>query len=227
MIRTKKLRRWFKRNTTHAHEKFAKSLPYDLKNHYTRTAMVNYACSVTNAKSYLEIGCKKNVTFDTIPVLHKVGVDREMGGTIRMTSDEFFAQNKETFDVIFIDGLHTYEQVHRDISNALNALNKGGMIVLDDMLPLNWVQGSTTHLATGWIGNCWKCNFEITATKGLDYRLVLCGSGTGVIKPKPNHDPLADLSNELNEKLFSYLYENHAKIPTAEVKDAMQWMKNA
>ena len=32
-----------------------------------------------------------------------------------MTSDEFFIQNKNTFDLIFIDGLHIYEQVIKDI----------------------------------------------------------------------------------------------------------------
>ena len=36
-----------------------------------------------------------------------------------MTSDEFFKQNEDTYDVIFIDGLHTSDAVYRDINNSL------------------------------------------------------------------------------------------------------------
>ena len=36
----------------------------------------------------------------------KIGVDPVSGGNLRMTSDHFFKENKEKFDLIFIDGLH-------------------------------------------------------------------------------------------------------------------------
>ena len=38
-----------------------------------------------------------------------------------MTSDTFFKNNKDKFDVIFLDGLHTYEQTIKDINNAIKA----------------------------------------------------------------------------------------------------------
>ena len=43
-----------------------------------------------------------------------------------MTSDDFFLSNKDKFDVIFIDGLHIYEQVRKDVVNSINAINDGG-----------------------------------------------------------------------------------------------------
>ena len=89
------------------------------------------------AKSYLEIGCADNQCFDTVPVAHKVGVDPERGSTVRMTSDEFFFRNTEKFDLIFVDGLHNYEQVSKDIENSLSCLNAGGIIVMHDILPSN------------------------------------------------------------------------------------------
>ena len=52
-----------------------------------------------------------------------------------MTSDEFFKQNKETFDIIFVDGLHTEVQCFLDIENALTILNPNGAIVVHDCLP--------------------------------------------------------------------------------------------
>ena len=45
-----------------------------------------------------------------------------------MTSDAFFATNKESFDFIFIDGLHEANQVFRDAMNSLEWLNPGKAI---------------------------------------------------------------------------------------------------
>ena len=55
-----------------------------------------------------------------------------------MTSDEFFSQNKDIFDVIFIDGLHEYHQVYNDAINALKAIKKGHYVAFHDFLPGNW-----------------------------------------------------------------------------------------
>jgi len=49
-----------------------------------------------------------------------------------MTSDTFFLKNKRTFDIIFIDGLHIYDQVKRDVLNSIKVLNKDGFILLYD-----------------------------------------------------------------------------------------------
>ena len=53
-----------------------------------------------------------------------------------LTSDEFFEQNTEVFDVIFIDGLHLSEQVYRDITNSLSCLSENGYIICHDMNPM-------------------------------------------------------------------------------------------
>ena len=39
-----------------------------------------------------------------------------------MTSDEFFKSNNEFFDLIFLDGLHTYEQTIKDIDNSIQII---------------------------------------------------------------------------------------------------------
>jgi predicted O-methyltransferase YrrM len=62
-----------------------------------------------------------------------IGVDPNQGVTLRMTSDEFFAANQFTFDIVFIDGLH--DQVAKDIENSLRVLNPGGIIVMHDCNP--------------------------------------------------------------------------------------------
>lgn len=51
---------------------------------------------------------------------------------MRKTSDEMFAEISPGFDFIYIDGDHHYEQVARDLNNALNVLRIGGLCLVDD-----------------------------------------------------------------------------------------------
>jgi hypothetical protein len=54
---------------------------------------------------------------------------------IRMTSDEYFTNNKEIkFNFIYIDGDHTTAQVAKDASNAWKVLKPNGIIAFDDYL---------------------------------------------------------------------------------------------
>ena len=122
------------------------------------------AKSKSRTKTYLEIGVDNpNSTFLDVVAKKKVAVDPysdesnkchvwdkdNRNGFIAMleadertsfkreTSDEYFEglSKQIKFDVIFIDGLHTAEQVEKDVANALNHLKKGGVIILDDALP--------------------------------------------------------------------------------------------
>jgi len=48
---------------------------------------------------------------------------------IRKTSDDAYIDLiNQKFDFIYIDGMHTYDQVKKDISNYKNLINKGGFI---------------------------------------------------------------------------------------------------
>ena len=40
----------------------------------------------------------------------------------------------ETFDYIYIDGSHFYEDVKKDFINSLNCIEKGGILICDDFL---------------------------------------------------------------------------------------------
>lgn len=48
------------------------------------------------------------------------------------TSDEFFKNNRETYDFIYIDGDHTAYGVLKDAVSAYECLNIGGIIAFDD-----------------------------------------------------------------------------------------------
>lgn len=95
-------------------------------NYYNRHAFIlRSLCKFKiNEVNYLEIGTDENQVFSTIPLKKgaKIGVDPLKGGTTRAKSDDFFKSNKIFFNVIFIDGLHTYDQTKKDCMNAMNCL---------------------------------------------------------------------------------------------------------
>ena len=116
------------------------TINWDWESHrYNRVALVGKLLCKFSKPSYLEIGCANNVLFDGVYADYKVGIDPEKGGTKRATSDEYFSKNEEKFNVVFIDGLHEYAQVHRDTQNAIKTIKGNGYIALHDMLPADWV----------------------------------------------------------------------------------------
>jgi hypothetical protein len=52
----------------------------------------------------------------------------------KTTSDNFFKNNKNFYNLIYIDGSHEYSQVKKDLVNSLNCLEKNGYIICDDFL---------------------------------------------------------------------------------------------
>ena len=62
--------------------------------------LLNYLIIKNNYKSYLEIGVADGKNLQSVIVEHKVGVDPSpiLPGVYRMTSDDFFKTNSETFE---------------------------------------------------------------------------------------------------------------------------------
>ena len=102
----------------------------------------NIARSV-GAQRYLELGLwdAKNHRSMLEIVPYCVGVDCEkmFEGEIphfhHMTTDAFFEQNTEKFDIIFIDASHEFSQVAVDFENSIKVLEKHGVIFLHDTDP--------------------------------------------------------------------------------------------
>ena len=50
----------------------------------------------------------------------------------KMTSDEFFENNKDQFDLIYVDGSHEPEDACRDLDNSFKVCKKDAIIWVDD-----------------------------------------------------------------------------------------------
>lgn len=97
---------------------------------------------------YLEIGVNKGGTFHHLEFEEKVAVDPKFqfkkesyacpGVQFCETrSDDFFLNTSTAmrFDIIFLDGLHTYEQTFTDFLHAVQLSHERTFILIDDTYP--------------------------------------------------------------------------------------------
>ena len=193
-------------------ENFNKKIKYNWESFPRRYDIINKIIIKRNYTSYLEIGCFKDETFNQINIKKKIGVDPVSGGNLRMTSDQFFIENKEKFDLIFIDGLHVYEQVIKDIFNSIKVLKENGIILVHDCLPRKLWYQTPTRMSDTWNGDVWKAIVECRTLENIDTYTCLADEGIGVIKVKKNNNPLnLNLSNFKNLKYKEY-YTNRESL---------------
>jgi SAM-dependent methyltransferase len=165
------------------------------------------------ADAYLEIGVNRGRCFLPIKAKHKIGVDPNLklskkrrreyffrnlrSKYYRITSDAFFAQARFTydFDVVFVDGLHTFQQAVRDVENALRILKPNGVVVAHDCNPPTasaaYSASSYEEVAalklpgwTGeWCGDVWKAVCYLrTHRKDLSIFVLDCDYGLGIFR---------------------------------------------
>jgi hypothetical protein len=163
---------------------------------------LNRLAKALGARSYLEIGVEQGWTFDLVKVAERTAVDltfdldmddypSETTTFAEMSSDEFFADlpASKQFDLIYVDGLHTFEQTYRDLCNCLLHSHLRTAILVDDTLPSDVYsslrdeeQALAFREATGddgsaWHGDTYKVVFAVHDFHlGLDYRTIV-GAG--------------------------------------------------
>src|SRR4051812_7282923 len=98
-----------------------------------RFERLNALAKIISASTYLEIGVAKGETFTRVDVPYKVGVDPKFRFNTsecsdenvifyEVTSDLFFselASEHGPFDLIFLDGLHTFKQTFQDFCASI------------------------------------------------------------------------------------------------------------
>jgi hypothetical protein len=163
---------------------------------------INRLAEGLGATRYLEIGVERGYTVDSINVRERVGVDpypkfdmaKLPGGLtfFEVTSDAYFDSlaPEVTFDLAFLDGLHTFEQTRDDLFNALRHV-PNGVILIDDTVPSDEVaslpdldESNKLRLEaegrTGnWMGDVWKLVVYVeNYLPELDFRTIV-GRGYG------------------------------------------------
>lgn len=173
------------------------------REHPPRVAIVAAQLAARRRPRYLEIGVHTGVLFLHVRASAKVAVDPEpripelkrllhpntvlRGRVIRATSDQFFTAlpRGKHFDVVFIDGHHSFDQSSRDIANSLSNLRPGGVVLVHDCNPPTEAAASPDPAGAGegpWCGDVWKAIAHLRATRSdLRVRVLDTDCGVGVI----------------------------------------------
>ena len=178
--------------------------------------IINGLINKCNFQSYLEIGVDTCINFLKVQCKYKECVDpfeivegseypdthESMNPAVRdyiesnilthkMTSDEFFEKcpSDKKYDIIFIDGLHTEEQVGKDIINSFKHLNLNGFIVVHDCLPGSYEEQTEIRHSAFWNGTVWKA-IPMMGFQGINYNTIDCDTGVAILRYGGNPESL-------------------------------------
>ena len=149
----------------------------------TRWEIINAIIADRGYKSFLEIGTKYGETFSQVKTPVKVSVDPNPNtkATYIMTSDEYFQKHRDRFDIVFVDGLHECKQAFRDVQNALEILNSGGVIVMHDCRPETREMQEPYRGQFFWTGDVWKAFVKARAELPYEIYVIDQDFGCGII----------------------------------------------
>ncbi len=155
---------------------------------------INKIAFKNDSHIYLEIGLGHGETFMDVLMPHKSGVDVKIKFSqlsdeekqiflFEMPSDEYFGNMPQhislyyktpiKFDIIYIDGMHTFSQAMKDFVNSLNFSHDHTVWIFDDTIPSDPYSSLTdvelTKLcrkaagiySSAWHGDVYKCIFAI------------------------------------------------------------------
>lgn len=188
----------------------------DNKDYMTRTEIINSLIQKYNYKSYLEIGVntplQPGYNWIGIKIQTKHGVDPNVETTFQMTSDEFFEKHiAQKYDIIFVDGLHIFEQVYKDIINSLKYLNDNGTIIVHDCNPMDEITQRRVRASDAWHGDVWKAILKLRIEeKNLEVFTVNTDEGCGIIRK--GSQELLVVDKDINIYDFSYLERNRENV---------------
>jgi hypothetical protein len=183
-----------------------------------RYELLNHLVDTYNVVNYLEIGVFTGECITNVKAEHKDGVDPGHEGIVHpkvnypVTSDYFFEfidGHDIKYDLIFIDGLHHYGQVKKDIENSLKHLQPNGIIMMHDCNPLTYESQLVPRQCITWHGDVWKAYVEFKQTHPqFDCYVVDTDCGCGVIV---NNEDQTQIPIDLKLN-YKYLEQNRKEL---------------
>jgi hypothetical protein len=215
------------------------------------------------SRHYMEIGIKNGDTFLKIRSRRKFAIDPNYRVSLknklksfldypwnlfnqyfRMPSNDFFLHHKNAFaargvNVIFIDGLHTYEQSLQDTINALDVLSENGVIILHDCNPKDSVSALPAGSAAladkqrqsdsvfEWCGDVWKTIVYLRAMRpDLNVRVFDCDFGLGVVYKGAPEKPLELTKEDIQDMTYKDLEANRNLLLNLKNQDEFKDLLN-
>lgn len=176
-------------------------------------------------RGYLEVGVFSG---DSLRLVHRgtpaIGIDPNphlhghFPGTTqvaRTTSDNYFEAGPpalEYIDLAFIDGMHLFEYVLRDVMNVERHSNPRTVVVLDDVLPRNQHEAARDQCPGDWTGDVWKVPRILQSTRpDLQMHLVdTAPTGVAVIY---GLDPASTRLQEVYDQALTWGLDQWETVP--------------
>ena len=184
---------------------------------------INILAEALNGKTYLELAGNKEHAFSKVSIPQRTVVNPkflfDMASVTdnqvilkETTSDAFFSALAITlkYDVVLIDGLHTFEQTYRDLCNSLLHSHDRTVFLINDTKPGDEYAAMTNQRlaiksrrqAGGkgrqWQGDTFKAVFALhDFHPGLNYRTIVDAGVTQTLVWRSNSDWQKPLFNSL------------------------------
>lgn len=216
---------------------------------------LNKIALMLEAKKYLEIGVQTGNTFSAISVPHKEAVDpnflfdfenldKDSERYFEMPSDRYFSNftDKHTkFDLIFIDGLHTFEQTFRDFCATQAFSTDQTVWVIDDVVPNDVFSSIKEQEAAlrfrkmagmnslAWHGDVFKTVYAIhDLFPTHDYRTINTNGNPQTVvirKPRPGFNPIFNDLEKISRLTYFDLIDNPKAMRFATEEETYNWLE--
>lgn len=195
---------------------------------FQKETHINRAIRAIKAKTYIEIGVQDARCFRQINAPKKIGIDprplpcdyllKSNETFYQLASDEFFSlvdglYDEMIVDVAFIDGLHEFTQVLRDLANINRFISEKGVVFIHDCNPNN--RQLTIENNSDWTGDVWKIAYYIhNYWKELNFFTLDCDWGLCVVTGFSQYEHIPSQTNiDLCKNLqYEVLQENRKNI---------------
>ncbi|SHK96370.1 Methyltransferase domain-containing protein [Chitinophaga jiangningensis] len=191
-------------------------------------------------KTYAEIGVFVGKNFFPIKAEKKIAIDPDFkfnwfkklkraitnasnwnASYYELDSDRFFAEKAKAvfksrkMGVCLVDGMHEYHYALRDVENALQYMEKNGVIIMHDCNPATPAAASTFSeweargFKDNWNGDVWKSILHMRSTrKDLNVFVLDCDFGLGIITKGEPESMLSFTPEEIERLTYADLVKN-------------------
>lgn len=220
----------------------------------TRAQVIQTFLDLFPNPTYLEVGVFDGYTFKDIRAARKVAVDPMFrfdwqsvqdptAEFHQIPSDEYFGKVvslNTRFDVIYLDGLHTFEQTLRDLNNAIFFVKENGIIVIDDILPNSYaaslpdqnlayaVKNVLKDNDISWMGDVYKLGYFIdTFFQQFSFSTIIENHGQLVMWRKRRERVDERQVGKIADLQFADLIANHSPLRIRHFADILNEVKTA
>jgi hypothetical protein len=199
---------------------------------------LTHLAKLVDARSYLEVGVFDGSTFNNVTFETKDAVDPKFRFDVRehttpkarffeVASDDFFVHfhRDKKYDLIFLDGLHTFEQTFRDFCASLaGAAHERTVWLIDDVFPVDIFSAhpdqktalrfrhATENKRKAWHGDVYKVVFTINDFfPNLSFRTIKTGGNHQTVvwqSPRTNFKPTFNDLERISRLTYYDIYDH-------------------